>query len=152
MKSLKFAKVFLDSQHICKHLCRMELICKSVPYRNFTVLCKSLNNLLVKASVLDSIEHTCKNSCSIGDTLFFSNLRVCRIEESRSHSKIRSCNFKRASGTRTCLLKNKSDILSSEFIVENTLFFLSLKLCCKIDKIFNLLCRIIKKFQKIASF
>ena len=150
--SLGTTEMFANGQKIGKHLRRMKFVGQAVPDRNLGVLREFFNDVLSEAAVFDAVKHGGKNSRGIRDRLFLSDLGARRIKVSRSHAEIVRADFKCASGARACFLENQGNILPAQAVNSNSLFLLILEICGKIYKILYLLCRKIKKFQKISAF
>ena len=107
------AQMLLNGKQICQHLCWVIFISQAIPYRYPCIFCQRFHLFLAIATILNSIINSSKHSCSIFDTLFFSNLRTLWVQISSTHSKVMSSGFKGTSGSGTGFFKNQGNILST---------------------------------------
>ena len=143
MNIFQCSKMLTDRQQICQHLCRMILICQTIPYRHTCMFCQFFYTFLSESTIFDTIKHSSEYSCCIFNTLFLANLGSTWIQISGSHSHVMCRHFKRTSGSCTCLFKNKRNIHASVFIYRNSFFLLIFQICCQIQHVGNLfLCKI----------
>ena len=126
LNALQVSEMLTDSQHISKHLSRMILICQTVPNRNTCVFGKLFYDVLAKSTVLDTIIHSSKNSCSICNALFLADLGTCWIQIGASHSKVMSCNLEGAACSCAGFFKDQGNVFAFVILSQLASFFLCL--------------------------
>ena len=92
--TLQIAQMFTNGQHISDHLCRMEFIGQTIPYRNTCMFCQFFYDFLTVTTVFNTIIHSSQYAGSICDTFLFTNLGTTGIQISTSHTQIISSYFK----------------------------------------------------------
>ena len=74
LHTLKFSEMLTNCQHICDHLCRMELIGQSIPHRNSRIFCQFLYDFLSISTILNSIKYSSKYTGCIRNAFLLSDL------------------------------------------------------------------------------
>ena len=90
-------ELFAHGQDIRQHLCRMEVIGQTIPYRNTRILREILDNRLFVAAVFNAIKHSSQYLGGIGERFLFAHLGAARIQECHAHAEVSSRHFKGAS-------------------------------------------------------
>ncbi len=93
-KALKCALVLLDGKEVSQYLCRVLVVCKTVDYRNFAVLCKVFDILMLECSDHDAVNHSGKNVSCIVDGLASANLDVIVAQEKCLSAQLIHADFK----------------------------------------------------------
>ena len=104
----------------------MIFVCQTVPNRNSCIFCKIFYNFLTKSTVLDTIIHSSKNSCSICNALFLADLGASWIQIGASHSQIMGCHLEGTTCSGTGFLKDQGNIFALVILGKLTGFFLCL--------------------------
>ena len=76
LSALQITEMLADGQKVCQHLCRMILVCQSVPYRHACVFCQLLYDFLAKSAVFNSLVHSSQDTSSILNAFFLADLRT----------------------------------------------------------------------------
>ena len=104
----------------------MIFVCQTVPNRNSCIFCKIFYNFLTKSTVLNTIIHSSKNSCSICNALFLADLGASWIQIGASHSKIMGCHLEGTTCSGAGFLKDQGNIFAFVILSKLTGFFLCL--------------------------
>ena len=149
--SLKPAKPFADSQHICNHLRRMKFVCQPVPYRHACIRRQFFHNFLPESAVFDTVKHPAKHPGRISNAFLASNLGTGRVEVSHMHAQVMRCHFKCTPRPGACLFKNQRNIFPSQLSMRDSFFLFFLEFSRKLYQIQNFFRRKIKQLQKTPA-
>ena len=145
------SEVLPDREEVGQNLGWVKLVCQAVPHRHGGVFRKLLHNGLSVAPVLDAVEHAGEDAGGVGDALLFPDLRACGIQIGHAHAEIVPRHLKGAAGPGAGLLEDQGDVLSLMQLMRDPRLLLCLELRRKIKQIGDLIRRIVKQGEKIAS-
>ena len=127
--------MLLDGEEVGENLCGVSLSGKAVPDGNAGVFGQLLDGGLVKAAVLDAVEHAAEDASGVFHALLDANLATGGAEIGDVCTLVLGANLESAAGAGGGLLENQGDVLAFEVGLLGTGIFGAFQVASQVEEI-----------------